>query len=232
MKMKKICIVVLWLTMLFTFVSCGDDKSSEKDKSNKAEEAVKDKLGDEDEIDSYSVEAVDNYLSSVNLKVDDVKPEWNYSVGEYGAYGDNPDSASGHASIVFKKEESEVSDDEYNAWLDKVFKATASVSQDGYNIIGYEFVGDGEDALSETTLEDAMSGFMSGWSFRYNNKIMTVYVDRKYDNDKESELGYLFYYTGVSVDIGVGLQKSFDDTMEEAESLMEENEDELEEYFD
>ncbi|MBQ3546368.1 MAG: hypothetical protein IJA34_15500 [Lachnospiraceae bacterium] len=230
MKMKKICIVVLGLTMLFTFVSCGDDKSSEK--SNKAEEVVKDNLDKAEEYDSYSVEAVEHYFSSIGLKVDDVKPAFDYSVGEYGAYADDPDSSSGHGVIIFKKEESEVSDDEYNEWLDKVFKATASVSQDGYNIIGYEFVSDGEDALSETTLEDAISGFLSGWSFRYNDKIMTVYVDRKYDNDKESQLGYIFYYTGVSVDIGVGLQKSFDDTMDEAESYMEENEKELEEYFD
>ena len=56
-----------------------------------------------------------------------------------------------------------------------------------------------------------------------------VYVSREYDNNKDSELGKLFYYDGAKVDIGVGLQKSLSSTLDEAESYLSENEDEVKE---
>ncbi|MBQ6872828.1 MAG: hypothetical protein IJO24_00805, partial [Clostridia bacterium] len=80
-----------------------------------------------------------------------------------------------------------------------------------------------------TTLEDALNGFLQGWCFRKNGKSMAVYVSEIYDNDKDSELNRLFYYYGVKFDIGVGLQKSFDDTLNDMEQALEENEDEIKE---
>ena len=52
------------------------------------------------------------------------------------------------------------------------------------------------------------------------------------NNDKESELDRLFYYNAVEFDIGVGLQKSFDDTWAEMESYFEENEDEIQQALE
>ena len=90
-------------------------------------------------------------------------------------------------------------------------------------------MGDGENAGDETTLEDALSGFLQGWCFRKNGKIMAVYVSEIYDNDKESEFDRIFYYYGVKFDIGVGLQKSFGETVDDMEQAFEENEDEIKE---
>ena len=56
-----------------------------------------------------------------------------------------------------------------------------------------------------------------------------VYVSAEYDNDKESEIGKWLYYNGAKVDIGVGLQKSMSETLDEAESYIAENEDEIKE---
>ena len=56
---------------------------------------------------------------------------------------------------------------------------------------------------------------------------MVVYVSDIYDNDKESQYDRMFYYYGVKFDIGMGLQKSFDDTLNDAESALEEYEDEI-----
>ena len=61
---------------------------------------------------------------------------------------------------------------------------------------------------------------------------MAVYVSDIYDNDKDSELDRLFYYYGVKFDIGVGLQKSFDDTLKDAEDAFEEHEDEIKDVLD
>ncbi len=225
--MKKWLVLGLTLAMAFTMAACGggDDKPSAEDAAEKAVQA--------EEFDSFSVEAAEYYLKeTTGMDLASIEPDWEYTVGEKQAYGDDPSSGYGHAVILYSKKDGEVTKDEYQAWLEKVFKATAAASQDGYNIIGWEFVGDGEDAMAETTLDEAMDGFMQGWCFRVNDKSMAVYVSQPYDNDKESEIGEMFYYYGVKVDIGVGLQKSFDDTLDEAEEYLEENEDEVNEAID
>ena len=61
---------------------------------------------------------------------------------------------------------------------------------------------------------------------------MAVYVSDIYDNDKDSELDRLFYSYGVKFDIGVGLQKSFDDTLDDMEDALEEHEDEIKDALD
>ena len=145
----------------------------------------------------------------------------------------NPASGSGHAVVIFKtSDSSELTDDQIKEYYEQVFKVTAAASDDGYNIIGHEFVGEGENPDDETTLEDALSGFLQGWCFRKDGKSMAVYVSDIYDNDKDSELDRLFYYYGVKFDIGVGLQKSFDDTLKDAEDAFEEHEDEIKDALD
>lgn len=226
--MKKLLLLGLTLAMAFTMAACGggDDKSSAEDAAKKAVEQA-------EEFESFSVEAVEHYLkSAVNMELTSVAPDWEYTIGEKSAYADDPSSGYGHAVVLFSKKDGEVTSDEYQAWLQKVFDATAKASQDGYNIVGWEFVAEGEDPFKETTLDEAMDGFLQGWCFRVNDKSMTVYVSQAYDNDKESEIGEMFYYYGVKVDIGVGLQKSFDDTMSEAAEYLEENEDEVKEAID
>ncbi len=228
--MKRITALLLCMILLGTLTGCGE-KTSDNDKKIDSEKVAQEAMEDAEERDSFSVEAVEYYFEKAgNIDIKDVAPEWEYTVQKLHAYADDPSNGYGHGVVIFSKaDESEVTPDEYKAWLQKVFDATAKASQDGYNIIGWEFVGEGENALSETTLEDAIGGFMSGWCYRYNDKIMTVYVEQKYDNDKESQIGQPLYYYGVSVDIGVGLQKSFGDTMGEAEAYMEENEEEIKE---
>ena len=227
--MKKLLLLGLTLAMAFTMAACGGGGDEPASAEDVAEEAVQ----QAEELDSYSVEAADYYLkNAANLDLASLEPDWEYTVGEKHAYADDPSSGSGHAVVIYSKADGEVTSDEYQAWLQKVFDATAKASQDGYNIIGWEFVGEGEDAMAETTLADAMSGFMQGWCFRVNDKNMVVYVSQPYDNDKESEIGEMFYYYGVKFDIGAGLQKSFDDTLDDMEEALEENEDEIKEALE
>jgi len=219
--MKKILSFLLVLTAILTLTACVPSGNTSLNDAPQKEEKK--------DFESFSVEAVEYYLNeTVGIELSAIEPEWEYNeLQKYDTYADDPSSGYGHAVIQFIKANGELTDEEYNAWLEKVFDVTAAASQDGYNIIGYEFVSEGEDALSETTLESAMEGFMKGWGFRCNDKIMVVYVEEKYDNEKESELGKNLYYTGVKFDLGVGLQKSFSDTWDEAEQYMEENEEEI-----
>ncbi len=233
--MKRLLILMLAVLTVLTLTACaGDSKNNDTNKDPDQKQEVKDEnKEDKKEFKTFSIEAAEYYLNeAADLSVDDIKPDWEYTVGDYSAYGDDPTSGYGHAVIKFTKADGEVTKEEFNLWLEKVFAATAEASQDGYNVIGNEFAGDGENPLDETTLEDAMSGFLQGWAFRYNDKLMVVYVSHEYDNDKESEIGSIFYYDGVKVDIGVGLQTSWDEALEDMEEFFEDNEDEIEDAVD
>ena len=236
--MKKLLILLLSILLVLTLVSCAADNKNDDSKSSDQKQEEKDDKKEEDDdddekFDTYSVEAAEYYLNeAAGMSVDDIEPDWEYTVGDYSAYGDDPSSGYGHAVVKFTKADGEVTEEEYDLWLKKIFDATAAVSQYGYNVIGNEFVAEGEDPLSETTLEDAMNGFLQGWAFIYNNKIMVVYVSREYDNDKESEIGAILYYDAVKADIGVGLQTGWDEALEEMEDYLEDNEEEIEDAID
>ena len=234
--MKKLLAILLAAAMLFVLASCGDKTegdettapTNENGETINAEDVVDKALEEAEEHESFSQGAVEYYLKkAVGIKFDDIKPDWEWKLkSDYSAYADDPASGYGHAVITFTKADGEVTDEEFDVWYQKVFDATAKASDDGYNIRGYEFAGDGEDALGKVTLDEALdSWLMKGWAFRVDEKIYVVYVSDEYDNDKDSELGKLFYYDGAKVDIGAGLQKSMSDTMDEAESYLAENED-------
>ena len=232
--MKKLFALLLALMMLFSLAACGGAKSNEEinngeenDKPN-AEDIAKDILDEAEELDSFSQEAVEHYLKAYGISYDDLKPSWEYEVSENGAYADDPASGSGHAVVVFKSPDAELSDEQIRAYYEQVFNATAAASDDGYNIIGHEFVGEGENAADEVTLDDALNSFLQGWCFRKDGVSMAVYVSEIYDNDKESEFDRLFYYYGVKFDIGVGLQKSFDEVWNDVEDALDEYGDEIE----
>ncbi len=225
--MKKSLALLLAVMMLLSLTACGADKAGDdtgsKDihSSNGTQDSKKD-------LEPFSIEAVEHYLKTYGIALEDLEPEWEWELGsKYSAYADDPTSGYGHAAVNFTYKNGELTDDQIRDYFAAVFDATASASDDGYNIIGFEFVGDGENALDKVTLDDALDSWIPGWGFRSGGKLMAVYVDSKYDKDKDSQLGRIFYYNGVGFDIGVGLQKSFDDTLGDMEDALKDNEDEI-----
>ena len=238
---KKLLAMLLAGMMLLSLTACGkeatqlDDPKTplSEDPTIDAQDVIEKALEEAEEFESFSVEAVEHYLKAYGMDLSELEPDWEWELAnQYCAYADSPSDGYGHAAMRFDRVDGELTDEEIHDYFAAVFAATAAVSDDGYNIIGYEFAGDGEDALAETTLEDALGGWMQGWGFRKDGKLMVVYVSSDYDSDKDSELDRLFYYNAVEFDIGVGLQKSFDDTWAEMEAYFEENEDEIKEALE
>lgn len=247
--MKKLLAILLTLMMLLSLAACGNNKTPSGNESNNsgtsqsdnqngtenqdnekidAESVAEDVLDKAEELDSFSEAAVEHYLNAYGISYESLKPEWEYTVSEKGAYADDPSLGYGHAVVVFKTpDSSELTDEQIKTYYEQIFNATAAVSDDGYNIIGHEFVGDGENAADKTTLEDALDGFIPGWCFRKDGTNMAVYISDIYDNDKDSQYDRLFYSYGVKFDIGVGLQKSFDDTLDDMENALDEYGDEI-----
>ncbi len=223
--MKKLFVLLIALMMVFTLAACGEQENGGK---QDAQDTVKSTVESAEELDSFSEAAVEHYLKAYGIAYEDLKPDFEYTISEKGAYADNPANGSGHAVVIFKApNDGELTDQQMQDFYAQVFRVTAAASDDGYNIIGHEFVGEGENPAAQTTLEKALNGFLKGWCFRKNGKNMAVYVSDTYDNDKESQLDRLFYYTGVKFDIGVGLQKDLDATLNDAASALEEYEDEI-----
>ncbi len=223
--MKKLTLWLILIIMALTLAACGEGAT--KSVSDQADKPDSSDESQEQEFEAFSTEAVEYYLDAYGLELKDIAPDWSYTVRDKHAYADSPGS-SGHATIIFSKDpEGEVTAEEYDAWMKKLFDATAAISDDGYNIIGHEFVGEGENALDKVTLEQAKEGWIQGWGFRKNGQNMVVYTNQKYDNNKDSQIGELLYYYGVNADIGVGLQKDFSDTLNDMEDALKENEDEI-----
>ncbi len=216
--MKKIFAIILAGLIIFALASCVAVPGENVD-NNKINEKAEEEF--EDSLEMFSPEAAKYYLEkATGIKLSDIEPDWEWEfANKYDTLGQN-----GRGLFKFTKKDGELSDEEINTYFKKVFDKTAAISQDGYNIIGYEFVGEGEDALGETTLEDSLGGWMQGWAFRLDGTIYAVYVSSEYDNDKDSELDRLFYYNAVKIDIAPGMQKGWDDYMAD----IEENADEIE----
>jgi hypothetical protein len=254
--MKKIMVLALAVVLALTLAACGGrDKSGALgdvldgmlDDSNAPnagttapdgdgevdlEAVAADMVEDAVERNAFSEAAAEEFWKIVaGVDKNAVTPDWDWIINEerMGTYGDTPDPGGyGHGVILFeKKDGGEISEEEYKAWAEKVFKATAAASDDGHNIIGWEFVGDGEDALSEVSLERALDGWLQGWGFMRDGRNMVVYLGDAYDTEKDSAIGRDLYYYGVSADIAIGLQKSMDEAWDDMEAAFEEHGDEI-----
>ena len=247
--MKKILSMLLVITMImllmFAFSGCGGDEpvnvnddpvpgtDSPDGEKIDAEDLVNQALKEAAEANAFSVEAVDYFLlTNIGMTSEDLQPDYEWIVKDYYAYGDDPDTYYGHAAITYTKAEGEITQEQYEAWAADIFAKTAAISQDGFNICGWDYIGDGDDPLKERTLEESMAGWMPGWCFRYNDKFWNVSIGMDYDRDLDSEIGNLMYYNGCELDVCAGLEKSFDDLWADLEQAFEENEDEIREALE
>ncbi|MDR1394322.1 MAG: hypothetical protein LBJ62_10240 [Bifidobacteriaceae bacterium] len=196
-------------------------------------QAAAEMVNDAIEGDAFSEAAALQSLASRGLEKSDIEPDWSYSIDQekMTTYGD-----SNHGSIEFIRTDGEITDEEYLAWLEKVFLATAALSDDGHNIQGFSF-GDGD--IEKTWDEIANSdAFMLVWSYKYNGTIMDVYPTLEEDPEQESEVivegsafEIIYHHKSVKLDVTTGLQKSFDETLDEMEDYLDEHGDEIEDVL-
>lgn len=251
--MKRIMTIILVVLLAFSLSACkaGNDNATE-DKNGKTQSEENaatedgDKIDVEDVIekavmeaaasDSFSEAAAAAFMKQVcGVEVSSITPDWEHVIDDSTMknFGDDPSTAYGHATLCFQKPNGELTKEEYDSWAKKVFAATAAASDDGYNIIGFEFVAEGEDAMGQADIQKILdNSFMPGWSFRKGDMLRSVYIAEEYDMEKESGIGRDLYYNAVFIDMGVGLQKSFEESMEEAEKYFGEHEDEINAFME
>ncbi len=205
--MKKLLAILLATMMVFALAACGDNTTTDPDKDtpgvSQSGENNDDKDAENKADDPYSLAAFEHYLASINLELDDVDPDFEWKLnGEKQVFAEDPTQLYAAALIWFTKESGEITNDEYNAYLEKLYAATKAISQDGKNIKGQNFVSDGEDPLTERTLEEAKGLMEKVWGFRYNDRYYYVHFGQGYsDSEKESEIGNLYYYDRIEIRI-------------------------------
>jgi hypothetical protein len=247
--MKKIgIVVVLVVVLVFALTACGgktplggigdilggsasgsaDTAEDKIDLSKAADELVSDAI----EGDAFTEKAAAQALKMKGVDESAIVPDWDWTIDESKmmAYGD-----TSHGTIAFTRKSGETTEEEYTAWLKKVFDATVAVSDDGHNIQGFSWGdGDVEKTWDEFIGSESM---IQTWSYKYKGEIMDVYVEQVEDPDQDSEYlqdesgqwYWIYHNIGVSVDIATGLQKSWDESMADLEQAFEEHGDEIEE---
>ena len=189
--MKKLLAILLAAMLLFSFAACGnnDDNPSGSENNPGTSQSGENNNGgsEKKEIETYSVEAVERYVKSLNLDVSQIAPDFKYEIKEKHAYGEDPENWNAQAIIVFTKDGGELTNEEYDAWLSKVFAATAAASQDGYNVVGNSTTDNDTASTTQTTLEEAVDQLVPHWGFRVGDHVYIVYVSREY-SDKDREM--------------------------------------------
>ena len=151
--MKKILTIILASLMILTLAACTAKPGENVDPGKMSEKAQEDY---EDSLETFSPEAAEYYLEkATGIKAADIEPDWEWEfASKYDTLGQ-----SGRGLFRFTRKDAELTDEEIDAYFKKVFDKTASISQDGYNIIGYEFVGEGENALDASSKVVASRAF-------------------------------------------------------------------------
>ena len=218
--MKYKFLLVTTLTMLL--MSCGGNASSDKVDIVEAAEKIAEK---EFKAERKSKAAAEHYLKEmVGIELNDLLPDYPYDCTPEEKWFSG--EQRNVIAAFYKKNGEELSRDEYKAYVKKVYDVTKKVSDNGINIYGFEKISNKDEANKELTIDELIAAGDKGiiylgmydWGFLKNGRMLHVYMqldELGKDADKK-------YYARVQ--IAPGLEKSFDETMKDAEKALEDPE--------
>jgi len=216
--MKKIIVTTICMAVVMLMAACGGKNSKNQTSEEKIiEKAIEKAFSGE----ARSQAAVEHFMKTYGgLKYNDVTPDFKYSTEpeKNNFYGTDRE---GIARFNFA-EGVELTKEDYEIWVRKVYDATKKISDDGINIKGWENADDEAGALSEKDFDEMIkqgnSGFiylgMYNWGYRLNGQFMRIYMER---DEKQGNYS-------AKITVCYALAKSFNQTMEDAEKALE-NED-------
>lgn len=216
--MKKIAKLCLMAACVALTASCGDKKKVSADDVENAIEQVKQDFRDLTDADKFAAA-----LDSFHLKVSDVEPDFAYKKQDDKgrAYmGGVMDKFTQSANAAFIKEDgSQITVEEYGAFLTKVYNATAKVGDGGKNVEGFhDDFNTKEKAMTVKPIEKVTGNIktwsMTDWAFALDGIFYEVNCDLK-------EPGYGNDIWCITLRVSKGQQKSIDDIISEGEKALE-----------
>ena len=204
----------------------GGKKSEGKDDKVDIEKVADKLLKDAFEGEKYSKEAAEYYfLKNEGIKFSDLAPDYKLNeTSKYTYYGDEHDALAN-----FKIQDGDTYTKEQHVEnVRRIYAVTKKASDNGINVYGFEDKSDKEEAYAEKDLEQMIKDNDGtkifgieiyigsyGWSFLKDGVLHRCEISLLEKDDVK--LGY-------SVKMYKGLQKSLDETMEEAEKMLEDPE--------
>lgn len=209
--------------------SCGNNgnkKSENKDDKVDIEKVADKVLQDAFEGEKYSKEAAEYYFrKNEGIKLSDLAPDYKLNeTSKYTYYGDEHDVLAN-----FKIQDGDTyTKEQHIENVRRIYAVTKKVADNGINVYGFEDKSDKAEALSEKDLEKMIQDNNGttilgieiylgsyGWSFLKDGVLHRCEISLLEKDD--TKLGY-------SVKMYKGLQKSLDETIEEAEKALEDPE--------
>lgn len=228
--MRKLFIILTLAASVLALAACGGKgtKKSEKTDDGKVDlEKVAEKMVKEAfEGDKYSKEAAEYYFKkNEGIKLADLAPEYKLDESsKYTYYGDERDVLAN-----FKIQEGDTyTKEQHIENVRRIYAVTRKAADNGINVYGFEDKSDKDEAMAEKDLEQMIQDNMGstilgielyignyGWSFLKDGVLHRCEVSLLEKDDVKK---------GYSVKMYKGLQKSFDDTMKDAEEALKDPE--------
>lgn len=230
--MKRFTLILMCAAGIVLCAGCGNNGGNKSDKNDRndgkvdIEKVAKNLEQKAFEGESYSKEAAEYYFKkNEGIKLSDLAPDYKLNeTSKYTYYGDERDAL---ANFKIQDDDTYTKEQHENN-VRRIYAVTKKAADNGINVYGFEDKSDKDEAMSEKDLEQMIKDNAGtkvfgieiyvgsyGWSFLKDGELHRCEISLLEKNDVK--LGY-------SVKMYKGLQKSFDETMEEAEKALEDPE--------
>ena len=213
--MKKFRFALLCMASLAIVVACGEKKgqavTGDAEVDQKVEKAEK-KLSEMTGIERCDATWQKRYEGKLTLA--DVQPDFEFTEKEKGFDCFSGNGVNNAKAVYLKKDGSDITPDEWKAYVTKIYNVTKKLAQDGKVVRGFGTdinVKTREQALQERTLDQVLSGGENlEWAFLKNDQFEACYLNMQNLPDEKY----------VSVTFAEGVQKNFEEAMKDAEEFL------------
>ncbi|MBR3076092.1 MAG: hypothetical protein IKH11_10130 [Bacteroidales bacterium] len=227
--MKRFAFILMCAAGIVLCAGCGNNggnKTDKKDGKVDIEKVAKNLEQKAFEGESYSKEAAEYYFKkNEGIKLSDLAPDYKLNeTSKYTYYGDEHDALAN-----FKIQDGDTYTKEQHVEnVRRIYAVTKKAADNGINVYGFEDKSDKDEAMAEKDLEQMIKDNAGtsifgveiyvgsyGWSFLRDGVLHRCEIELLEKNDVK--LGY-------SVKMYKGLQKSMDETLQDAEKALEDPE--------
>ena len=213
--MKRLCMAIMAIAGLAMLVACGEKKAptvtgdaKTDQKLEQAEKKLSEMTGPE------KCEATWKKRYEGKLTLADVQPDFDYAekLEGYDCFMGNGVNLA--KAVYCKKDGSEITPEEWNAYITKIYNVTKKLAQDGKVVRGFGSnldVKTREQALEELPLEQLLNGKDDlEWAFLRDDRFEACYLNRI--NTSKNKY--------VTLSFAEGLQKNMDEALKDAEKML------------
>ena len=222
--MKKLYILFISVACVLLMTACGGGNTENKENKITMEDV--EKLVETGVFGERTKDATQSAFKCIGLSFDKISPDFEYlDEDSLKAFRGVVYKGNYEGSAVFiKSDMTDTSIDELKAYVGKIYALTQEIADENKVIYGFETKSKAEEALAEWSLDEilAQKGFLGlprtsyDWAFKRDGKIMRMNVELLSENKKYPKRLEIHFYGA--------LQKSFDETMKDAEKAMEDPE--------